>query len=507
VGLLPQFEYDVFVSYAHEDNALPEGTQARYGWVTTLAANLNIGPNVTSKSIFIDHQLKPGDAFDEDLRRKVERSAVLVILLSQKYIDSQWCGLELNHFVASHNFDSARLRDVFVVELAPFDHLEGVPPEIKNLRRQLIHGKFWDRPKDSPAYRLAGYPTPGESGAADLYWTATRELTQALDDRLRLLRGRSAAAPAAQASEPPAAVFSSSRESSTQAPGAILLADVTDDLETSRDEMRTFLKKEGLRVLPEGDYVALSSTEFDQAFAEDLNQSALFVQLLTPTPGRKLKGFAAPLPQAQFARAKASGISILQWCESVPLPGAIGDPAHDALFRTAHLHAVNLERFKEEVADKYRRLQRERQTPGSLSDDKPGRRVVFVDDSLGDQELNRKLREIIKRQNCDIRSLPPRAALGSDGVPIKDVLKICRAGITVYCSQRDHLTAYSRLMYLLNKVAEENLSVSRWAIYFGPDTRHADVAAEFGVDSDDIIALPGMTGVNEQALVDFLSRL
>ena len=49
--------YDVFVSYAHADNEIPEGTAARCGWVTALANNLNVGPNVLKKNIFIDHQL------------------------------------------------------------------------------------------------------------------------------------------------------------------------------------------------------------------------------------------------------------------------------------------------------------------------------------------------------------------------------------------------------------------------------------------------------------------
>ena len=75
--------FDVFVSYAHADNDVPMGTSMPVGWVTAFAENLNRGPNVLKKRLFIDHQLKPGDPFSTDLLTKVERSSVLVLLLSQ----------------------------------------------------------------------------------------------------------------------------------------------------------------------------------------------------------------------------------------------------------------------------------------------------------------------------------------------------------------------------------------------------------------------------------------
>lgn len=80
--------YDVFISYAHADNEIPFGTAAELGWVGALAANLNIGPNVLKKRIFIDYQLKPGDEFGSELVEKVTNSQLLIIFLSQNYADS-----------------------------------------------------------------------------------------------------------------------------------------------------------------------------------------------------------------------------------------------------------------------------------------------------------------------------------------------------------------------------------------------------------------------------------
>jgi len=57
-AVVPGLDYDVFVSYAHDDNALPDGTQAEVGWITALARNLNCVPNALRKRIIIDHQLR-----------------------------------------------------------------------------------------------------------------------------------------------------------------------------------------------------------------------------------------------------------------------------------------------------------------------------------------------------------------------------------------------------------------------------------------------------------------
>lgn len=152
--------YDVFVSYAHADNEKPLGSAAQYGWVTTLAHNLNTGPGHYRKNLFIDHQLKPGDPFSDDLFKKVERSTLLLLLLSQNYIDSPWCGDELEHFIRTHANDPNKPTDVFVVELFPFDTFDKVPPNIHNLRKRLIHAQFWHQPADASAPVVLVIPHP-----------------------------------------------------------------------------------------------------------------------------------------------------------------------------------------------------------------------------------------------------------------------------------------------------------------------------------------------------------
>ncbi len=486
-------EYDVFVSYAHADNEIPENSLAKSGWVTTLAQNLNTAPNVYKKKLFIDHQLKPADVFSEELLTKVENSKLLVLLLSQNYIDSLWCGKELDHFVHTHANDPDKPADVFVVELFPYETFTQVPVNIQNLRKRLIHAKFWHQPADSASPVLAGYPTPMESGLEKHYWRVLNELQVAVDSRLRAMKAMSSNT--AQTSSPNTGTTPGQRRAASSI-GTVLLADVTDDLEAQRNAVKAALEPEGVAVVPVGDYVGLSVQEFETAVARDLEQSLLFVQLLSPTAGRKGKGFAAPLPQLQFQRAITANLPIVQWCEQLPSPGQIVDVAHAGLFETEFLRVTNLPAFQSEVVDWLKaRLAREQTAPQPAPT--AGKKLIFIDDIAGAPALNQKLLGIVRSANCDIRSLPPRARLGSDGIDIKEMLRPCRAGITIYADRSKVDTVYNRLVFFLNQIAEASLPLARWAVYLEQGT----VATDIGIVSDDVVP------IDEQGLVGFLRGL
>jgi len=83
------------------------------------------------------------------------------------------------------------------------------------------------------------------------------------------------------------------------------------------------------------------------------------------------------------------------------------------------------------------------------------------------------------------------------GIDVRELLKPCRAGITIYADRTKFLTVYNRLVFFLNQIAEASLPVARWGVYLEQGT----VASEFGIESDDVVA------VNEQGMADFLGGL
>lgn len=493
---------DAFVSYAHADNGVPLGSSVQYGWVTTLASNLNEGPNVLKKRLFIDHQLRPGDDFSSDLLAKVERSSLLILLLSQNYIDSAWCGKELEHFIRSHAADPEKPGDVYVVELFPYERLTNVPPSIQRVRKRLIHAKFWYQRPDAAEPSLAGYPSPLESGplGRDHYWNVLNELRVALDTRLRALRGQ---APPTTAGVPSFPVVSHPLSvGAGQRLGTVLLADTTDDLEAQRNAVRIALEREGIVVLPDGDYVGLTPAEFGSAVAADLKRADLFVQLLSSTPGRKGRGFEAPLPQLQFRHAQSAKVPILQWCERLPGANQISDEAHARLFETEYLRVTHLADFKATVVERLRaeKALHERALE-PFESQRPAPRLhraqIFVDDVAGEPVLSERLRAFLREQHYDVRSLPSGAPLGNNGVDVKELLRPCRAGITIYSDRSKYAAAYNRLVYFLNQVAEGHLPMARWGVVLQQGT----VASEFGIHSDEVVT------VHERGLADFLHGL
>ncbi len=483
-------DYDVFVSYAHADNDVPRGSSMPVGWVTALAENLNTGPNVLKKRLFIDHQLKPGDPFNTDLLRKVERSAVLVLLLSQNYVKSEWCGREVEHFIRSHADDPDKPSGVFVVELWPYDSLQSPPPAIQLLRKRLIASKFWFKAADAASPSLAGYPSPLECRAEgrELYWRVLNELQAAVDARLGELRR--ATAPAAPAAAPGPLKGSL---------GTVLLADTTEDLEAQRNKVKAMLEPEGVLVLPEGgDYVGLTQAEFDAAVAGDLARADLFVQLLSPTAGRKGR-LELPLPQLQYRRALAAQMPVLQWAARQPAPDEVADAGHAQLFDTATLRATHLTEFtngviawlraekakRERAADTFSSTQ-----PGALAVLTPAarRRHIFIDDVAGEPALAKRVRDIIKDQNYAWRSGQP------PNVDIQEWLRPCVAGLTIYTDTSKRQIAQSRLIHFLNQVADGKVDMQRWGVFLQSGT----VASEFGFEAE------GLMDVNEQGLAEFL---
>lgn len=472
--------YDVFVSYAHADNEIAQNAAINIGWVTALVENLNIGPNVYKKRLFIDHQLAPGDEFHDDLINKVGNSKILLILLSQNYIDSKWCGKELEHFIRTHSKSSENPSDVFVVELFPFEEFIRVPENILRLRKRLVHAKFWFQSTDASAPILSGYPTPDASGedAKNHYWRTVNELRTAIDAYWRH----------------PDIVANSdkSHEDDKDDPGSgitVLLADVTDDLESQRNEVKLALQAEKITVLPDGDYVGLTSQEFITAFTEDLNNSNCFVQLLSPVAGRKGRGFTAPLPQLQFDLARDAHKEVKQWCKKLPIADQISDPNHARLFETKNIRATNLNKFKAEIID-YLRKGPKIPPPIPTS----GKKIVFIDDLASQPEVNKRLRSAIKQQSYDIRSIPVSATLDNNELDIVEFLRPCLVGMTIFTDLSKHTTAFSRLTFFLNQIAVANLPLVRWGVYL----QEGDVVSVFGIDSEDVVP------VNEHNLLEFL---
>jgi hypothetical protein len=129
---------------------------------------------------------------------------------------------------------------------------------------------------------------------------------------------------------------------------AVLLAEVTDDLEFKRLEVQRYLEQQGLRVLPETSY-PLGRTEFEAALDVDLARSTAFVQLLGPMPGRRPRDVPDGYGWLQLECALRRGCRVLQWRSPEFDPVAVEFPRHRELLEGQTVQATSLESFKRAV--------------------------------------------------------------------------------------------------------------------------------------------------------------
>ncbi len=102
MAYLPQFEFDIFISYAHVDNAQLPGSNE--GWVNTFHKHLEVELSRLIGRFGVLHTWRDRDIqgfqyFDVAIDDRLRSSAIFLALISPGYLSSQYCELELATFI------------------------------------------------------------------------------------------------------------------------------------------------------------------------------------------------------------------------------------------------------------------------------------------------------------------------------------------------------------------------------------------------------------------------
>src|SRR4030095_111859 len=254
----PNLGRDLFISYARVDDEPVFGVK----WVRTLLQDLrNLLAQKMGRpdafSIWWDEtDLRGNHAVTPEIRTAVQQSATMLLVLSLGYLASQWCRQEKDLFFEVWG---AQPQDrVFVVEKQVLDKGQSQPAELDDLKKY----HFWYRDERDQIRTLSlREPEPHTT----TYTRLVEDLATAITHPLK---ARAASAPP-QPAEPKATVF---------------LAEVTDDLDPRREQVRRYLEQAQLRVLPARRY--LEGQAFRDAREQALGQSTLFIQLFGEYPRR-----------------------------------------------------------------------------------------------------------------------------------------------------------------------------------------------------------------------------
>jgi len=295
-SLLPTYDHDIFVSYAHVDDE-PFSPGQSTGWVTTFIRLLKnelaqrVGRTEEVRIWFDSLTLRGDHAITAEIAVKLERSATFLAILSPGYLASEWCQDEARLF--TQHFASDLVRRVFVVEKAPLDDAAVVPQELTRHRDY----RFWylDRNRQP---RTFARPMPQQEEIE--YFRQIGDLARDVYGQLRAMR----AGPAAHPTINPA--------SSSVGVATVFLAEVTDDLEFRRLELQRYLEQQGVLVLPETS-LPPARAQFEAALDSDLARCQVFVQLLGPMPGKMPPDVPEGYGWLQLDLARRRGLHVLQW--------------------------------------------------------------------------------------------------------------------------------------------------------------------------------------------------
>jgi hypothetical protein len=290
------FDGDAFISYAHLDNA--ELIEGHKGWVANLhrALEIRVGQLLgKAPHIWRDPKLQGNDFFADTLVERLRRVAVLVSVVSPRYVKSEWARKELTEFWKAAELQGgvhvANKARIFKVLKTPVS-LELQSPELRSL---LGYEFFKVDPETGRVRELDEVFGPE---AQREFWIKLDDLAHEMCGLLEILE-----APGGDAPVPEPA-------------GTVFLAETTGDVREQREAIRRDLIQHGYTVLPAAP-LPLVASDAEPAIRQDLSHCRMSIHLIGRNYGLVPEGAKTSLVEIQnelaIERAQAGRFSRLLW--------------------------------------------------------------------------------------------------------------------------------------------------------------------------------------------------
>lgn len=325
-SIIPGFEYDIFVSYRHNDNKYD-------GWVTEFVEKLNQELDATLKdklSIFFDRNpqegLRESHQVDESITNKI-KSLIFIPIISQTYCDTNSFAWKQEFKVFRSESEHDRIgRNIklpngnFASRILPVKIHDIDVEDVKLLENELAGAL---RSIDF-IYREAGVnrslrPVDDEltvTSGRILYRNQINKLANAIKEIVQGIKLTERGAPLPVVSHDLTARQIVPSTFTTSLPSAIrvqvidrerpsiYLAWTSSDLKEQREEMAIILQKAGFNVLPSIDCPADDKT-FKDKVGEEMNRCTCSLHMLSGEFGRRFESDEEmSFPQHQFLQAR-----------------------------------------------------------------------------------------------------------------------------------------------------------------------------------------------------------
>ncbi len=479
MAFVPDFDHDIFISYAHVDDEPFAGGEP--GWVTTLISYLTKRLNQLigrEHRIWMDDELSRTVDITPEIYGLLERSATLLVILSPGYVNSDWCEQERREFLRIAGERRQKGQSIFLVER---DVVDERPAEFG----EVLGYQFWAYRGKQP--RILGVPLPRPDD--NLYFEKVDDLARDVARELKRLRHDASNGKQIKVVEDPIVTdLNGSRK-------AIYLAEVTDSLDATRDEIKRYLDQYGFHVLPNKWYPR-DADAFCEAVDRDLERCYLFAQLLNDVTGKRPPDSSRSYVELQYERAVEAGKPIVQWRSSTLDLSRVTHDAYRKVLESVTVLTVDMEEFKRELLNRL-------QTPAAVEEHSPARDAfVFVDFDKEDEAEADRLCELLESRGVTY------ARTLHAGEP-KDIRKDLMAnfrdcdGLIMIYGKNPPVWVRERLRLWLKAKRRRQKRPRALAVY--ETAPHPEAPISFKLPEMQVI--DGCDGFDEQRLAPFLQAI
>jgi hypothetical protein len=269
MAYIDSYKYDIFISYAHVDNA--QESDEEMGWVAQFHKKLDIalsqrmGRMDAVKIWWDDRKLDGSTVFDQSIEEGLKHSAIMVCLMSNGYMKSDYCQKELDIFYQKAQQekwglkvgDRSRILNVLLYNI-PFQKW---PTELTGTSGFPLYEA--DDPNDW------GNPLQVEDPR---FRKQMHDLREALANIIEQMKEATTTAPVEQ----------------EETGFSIFFGDVADSLRSVRKRTITELEKQGYKIICDVP-PPFEKDEHEQAVKQKIEGTALHVHLLDQFPGREIE--------------------------------------------------------------------------------------------------------------------------------------------------------------------------------------------------------------------------
>jgi TIR domain len=422
---MASFTKDLFISYAHIDNQ--PLTPEQKGWISrfhaSLEALLSMRLGQTAK-IWRDDKLQGNDIFAKEIVDQFAQTAVLVSVLTPRYLNSDWCTKELREFCErAEQSGGVIFRNkarVFKVLKWPVPTQESLPPVL----RDVLGYEFFTLDDGTPFELDSAY---GEK-FAQAYNRQVGKLAYEISQLLQQLT--TATLPPVNGGAPDAT-----------AKATVYLAECSYDRKQTREILECDLRRHGYTVLPDKQ---LPQEEADYVGAVEhlLARSQLAVHLVGASygavpDGPSQKSLVMLQNELAVRRSKVSALPrLISLPEGVRSEQAAQQEFIEALHRDAEaqfgadLITGDIEVLKAAIHATLKKL--EQPAPQLLKELNAGAALIYLICNPKDLKVTVPIRKYLREQGYEV-SLP---AFEGDATVIRDVhrqlMSTCDAVLLFY---------------------------------------------------------------------------